>query len=193
MTELLVDGPGSAQRTLVLAHGAGGGMRTPFMTTVAREVSAFGIRVIRFEFPYMAGKKRRPDPTNVLLEAWRAVVREIGEPPDKVIIGGKSLGGRMASMIADEVQVRRLVCLGYPFHPPGRPEKLRTAHLETLQTPALIVQGTRDAFGAAGEVATYKLSPSIVIEWVEGGDHSFRKREYVEQAISAIVTFVTAD
>lgn len=86
------------------------------------------------------------------------------------------MGGRIASMVADEVEARGLVCLGYPFHPPGRPDKLRTKHLETLATSALIVQGTRDAFGTPEDVEGYRLARSIRIKWIEDGDHSFKPR-----------------
>jgi predicted alpha/beta-hydrolase family hydrolase len=181
MTNLLVDGPSNAPHTLVLAHGAGGGMETPFLNVVARAIGARGIRVVRFEFPYMAarrtGQKRgAPDRQPVLLQAWRDVVEELGGGA-ALVIGGKSLGGRMATMVADELRVRGVVCLGYPFHPPGQPERLRTAHLETLATPTLIVQGTRDPFGTREEVARYRISPNIRIEWLEGGDHSFKPRK----------------
>ena len=191
MNLFLIDGPDDASRTFVFTHGAGGGMRTPFMNAVARGVSEAGIRVVRFEFPYVVARRRRPDPQSVLLATWREVVGELGGGAG-LVIGGKSLGGRMASMVADELRVRGLICLGYPFHPPGRPERLRTAHLEGLQTPALIVLGTRDAFGTRAEVEGYKLSPAIRIEWIEGGDHSFRNRQHVAKAISESVTFVTA-
>lgn len=179
---LLIDGPNDAVHTLVLAHGAGGAMDTPFLNIVARGVAEYGIRVVRFEFPYMAarrsGEKRggAPDRQPVLLQAWRDAVAELGGGA-KVAIGGKSLGGRMASMVADELGVRRVVCLGYPFHPPGQPARLRTEHLEILATPALIIQGTRDPFGPREEVVTYRLSPTIEIEWLEDGDHSFKPRK----------------
>jgi predicted alpha/beta-hydrolase family hydrolase len=177
---LLIDGPQDSPHTLVLAHGAGGAMDSPFLNVVARGVGACGIRVVRFEFPYMAARRRgekrggAPDRQPVLLQAWRDVVGELGA---KVVIGGKSLGGRMASMIADELRVRGVVCLGYPFHPPGQPARLRTEHLAALKTPALIVQGTRDPFGTREEVAAYRLSPTIEIEWLEDGDHSFKPRK----------------
>src|SRR5712691_2037708 len=142
----LTDGPDDAQQTLVLAHGAGGAMDSTFLNIIARGLAARGMRVVRFEFPYMArrreGEKRgAPDREPVLLDAWRNVVRELGTD---VAIGGKSMGGRMASMVADELGVRGLVCLGYPFHPPGKPQQLRTKHLAALRTPTLIVQGERD-------------------------------------------------
>src|SRR5262249_43944608 len=157
-----------AERTFIFAHGAGGGMRSGFMNTVAHGIASRGTLVVRFEFPYMAAGRKRPDPQPVLLDVWRSVVREIGKS-DRVGIGGKSMGGRMASMVADELGVAGLLCYGYPFHPPGQPEKLRTAHLEHLQTPSLMIQGTRDAFGAPEDVQSYKLSSTIAIEWIEGG------------------------
>ncbi len=114
------------------------------------------------------------------------------------MIGGKSMGGRIASMVADEVGARGLVCLGYPFHPPGRPVGLRTKHLEELRTPALIIQGTRDQFGQRDEVAGYKLSPRIRIVWIEDGDHSLKPRarsgrteaQNLAEAIVAVSEFV---
>lgn len=195
--ELLTDGPADASSTLVLAHGAGGPMRTAFLATVARGLGKRGVRVVRFEFPYMAAKRKAPDREPVLLDAWRAVAAELGGG-DRLFIGGKSMGGRMASMVADELGVRGLVCLGYPFHPPGKPERTRTKHLETLRTPALIVQGERDPFGTRDDVAGYQLSPSIAIEWLPDGDHSFKPRASsgtteaanLERAIEAAAAFL---
>ncbi|HWW63085.1 MAG TPA: alpha/beta family hydrolase [Thermoanaerobaculia bacterium] len=174
----LFDGPEDAAATFAFAHGAGGAMDTPWMTRVARALAANGIRVVRFEFPYMAsrrhGKKSSaPDRQPILLDTWRNVITDLG---DDIAIGGKSLGGRMASMVADEMRVRALVCFGYPFHPPGRPERLRTEHLEALRTRALILQGERDPFGTPEDVAGYKLSPSIRVEWLPDGDHSLKPR-----------------
>ena len=149
-------------------------MDTPWMNSVASGIAAHGIRVVRFEFPYMAAKKKAPDREPVLLESWREAIREQGETT--IFIGGKSMGGRMASMVADEMSVRGLICLGYPFHPPGQPDKLRTKHLETLKTPALILQGERDPFGTRDDVKRYKLSRAIRVEFIEDGDHSFKPR-----------------
>jgi uncharacterized protein len=176
----LSDGPAGAKDVLVLAHGAGGAMDTPFLNSVAGGVAACGIRVVRFEFPYMArrreeGKRGAPDREPILLDAWRSAIAELGGG-ERVVIGGKSLGGRMASLVADEVHARGLVCLGYPFHPPGNREKLRTKHLLALQTRTLIIQGERDPFGGRDEVAGYELSPKIRVEWMPDGDHSFRPR-----------------
>jgi uncharacterized protein len=180
LPEFLFDGPDGAPITLVLAHGAGAPMNSTFMNVVARGVAQGGFRVARFEFPYMrarreGGPRRAPDPGPVLKESWLAAISHLGGAA-RLAIGGKSLGGRIASMAADEAGVAGLVCLGYPFHPPGKPERLRTKHLETLRTPTLIVQGTRDALGSREDVEGYRLSPSIRIAWIENGDHSFKPR-----------------
>jgi len=172
--KFLIDGDDSAKRTFLFAHGAGGPMRTPWMTKVAKGLAEHGIRVVRFEFPYMAAKKKAPDREPVLLEAWREAIRDQGDR--MIFIGGKSMGGRMASMVADEMNVRGLICLGYPFHPPGQPDKLRTKHLETLKTPTLILQGERDPFGTRDDVKRYKLSRAITVEFIADGDHSFKPR-----------------
>ena len=136
-----------------------------WMEAVAEGLAAAGIRVVRFEFPYMAsrrtdGKRRSPDRPAVLEQTWRDRIAEFGGG-SSLFIGGKSMGGRVASMVADSEHVRGLVCLGYPFHPPGKPEKTRTEHLAELSTPALIVQGERDPFGTRDDVAGYTLSKSI--------------------------------
>jgi len=178
---LLVSGPSTAPLTLVLAHGAGAPMDSPFMAEMAEGLAEHGWRILRFEFPYMQkrredGKRRPPDRAPVLLDHFNAIVGDIGDPA-RVVIGGKSMGGRMASMIADEAGVAGLICLGYPFHPPGKPEKLRTAHLAGLKTPTLILQGERDTLGNKAEVSGYSLSPSIQVAWLEDGDHGFKPRK----------------
>jgi predicted alpha/beta-hydrolase family hydrolase len=109
------------------------------------------------------------------MAAWREVITELADAPT-LLIGGKSMGGRIASMVADDCAVDGLVCLGYPFHPPGAPDKLRTAHLLGLRTPTLVLQGTRDPFGGEDEVPTYGLSSSIRLHWLGDGDHSFKPR-----------------
>jgi hypothetical protein len=180
-SDLLFDGPEDASATVVLAHGAGAPMNTPFMNTIARGLASEGVRVVRFEFPYMRARREAkrstgaPDREPILRNSWKEIVERLGGG-GRLVIGGKSLGGRIASMVADEVGARGLVCLGYPFHPPGRPDRLRTKHLETLTTPALIVQGTRDPFGTPEEIEGYRLSDSIQIKWIENGDHSFKPR-----------------
>jgi predicted alpha/beta-hydrolase family hydrolase len=200
--EWLRDGPDGARVRVVLAHGAGAGMRTPFMEAIASGLAAQGIGVVRFEFPYMrdrsAGRGRRgPDRASVLRDTWLEVARTLGDPR-ALVIGGKSMGGRIASMVADELDVRGLVCLGYPFHPPGKLQALRTAHLAALRTPTLIVQGTRDTMGTREEVAGYTLSSTIEFVWIEDGDHSLRPRRRAGRdeasalriAIEAIAAFV---
>jgi uncharacterized protein len=179
--QVLADGPAGATRRVILAHGAGAAMDTPFMNAIAGGLAAEGILVLRFEFPYMAarrttGRRAPPDREPVLLDSWRAMVGAAGDP-STLVIGGKSMGGRMASMVADELGVRGLVCLGYPFHPPGRPDKLRTGHLEALATPTLILQGERDPFGTRAEVSDYQLSPAIRLHWLGDGEHSFKPRK----------------
>lgn len=153
-------------------------MDSPFMTAIATGLGDRGWRVVRFEFPYMArqrqtGRKAAPDRMPVLQDCFQQwVARESGDRP--LLIGGKSMGGRVASLLADELGVSGCLCLGYPFHPPGKPEQLRTDHLQNLQTPTLILQGERDSFGKRGEVETYPLSPQISVVWLVAGDHSFK-------------------
>jgi predicted alpha/beta-hydrolase family hydrolase len=198
--DLHFDGPPDAARTLVLAHGAGAGMRTPFLDYFAAGLAGEGLRVARFEFPYMAsytqsGKKRPPDREPVLRETWLRVIQRLG--PEGLVIGGKSMGGRIASLVADESGVAGLACLGYPFHPVGKPKRLRVEHLETIKTPTLIVQGTRDPFGTRDEVAEYRLARSVKIHWCEDGDHSLTPRkssgrsghENWDEAIRALAAF----
>jgi predicted alpha/beta-hydrolase family hydrolase len=197
----LFNGPPDAEWRLALAHGAGAGMDTPFMNAFAEGIARAGVRVARFEFPYMAayrstGQKRPPDREPVLRETWLQVVAQLGR--EHLVIGGKSMGGRIASLIADEAGVAGLVCLGYPFHPTGKPDRLRVKHLGTIQTPTLILQGTRDPFGSREEVEGYRLSPAVRVEWLEDGDHDFTPRKASgrtseqnwAEAIAAVVAFV---
>ncbi len=203
MIDVLFDGPADSPVTIALAHGAGAPMDSPFMAAFADGLAVHGLHVARFEFPYMArrredGRKRPPDRAPVLLDTWRAVIAELG--PENLVIGGKSLGGRIASMVADEAGVAGLVCLGYPFHAPGRDaDPNRLAHLEGLKTPALIAQGTRDALGDADDVAGYALGPAIGVHWLEDGDHGFKPRKSSglsegqnwESAIRAVAAFAS--
>ncbi|MCP3979288.1 MAG: alpha/beta fold hydrolase [bacterium] len=199
--ELLTDGPADSASIVVLAHGAGAPMDSQFMNAMAEGLASRGVRVVRFEFPYMRvrraqGSRKPPDRAPVLRATWESVVAELGGPAD-LVIGGKSMGGRIASMVADDLGVRGVVCLGYPFHPPGRPDTLRTAHLEQLRTPTLIVQGTRDALGSREEIAGYALSDSIRVEFLEDGDHSFKPRkrsghtpqEHLASAVATVADF----
>jgi predicted alpha/beta-hydrolase family hydrolase len=155
-------------------------MDTSFMNYFAERLADSGFRVVRFEFPYMAakratGKSKPPDREPVLRETWLHVIEKLG--PEKLAIGGKSMGGRIASLVADAVGVQGLVCLGYPFHPVGKPDKLRVEHLQAIKTPTLILQGERDPFGDRKDVAKYKLSRSVEIAWLKDGDHGFKPRK----------------
>ncbi len=199
----LFDGPEAARNTIVLAHGAGAAMDSAFMNTIAAGLADRDLRIARFEFPYMQkrradGGRRPPDRQPILLACWRRVIAALA-PASRLIIGGKSMGGRMASLIADERAVAGLVCLGYPFHPPGRPDKLRTEHLRGLVTPTLILQGERDALGNREDVAGYDLSKAITVHWLGDGDHDLKPRkksgrthdENLSEAIAAIGKFVS--
>ncbi|HXV76974.1 MAG TPA: alpha/beta family hydrolase [Candidatus Polarisedimenticolaceae bacterium] len=201
----LTNGPqGSRSPRVVLAHGAGAPMDSPFMNRIADGLGRGGLSVVRFEFPYMArrredGKRRAPDRGDVLRRSWLEVIERFA-PARRLVIGGKSMGGRIASLVADEAGVAGLVCLGYPFHPAGRPERLRAAHLAQIATPTLIVQGTRDPLGNREEIAGYVLSERVRVEFIEDGDHSLEPRKRsgsdkersLEQAISAVTAFVAA-
>ena len=199
---LLRDGPPDAAWTLALAHGAGAPMDSPFMAGVAERLAAAGVAVARFEFPYMRrtradGRRRPPDGQRALLASWREALAALGGAP-RLAIGGKSLGGRAASMIADEAGAAALVVLGYPFHPPGAPERTRTEHLAALRTPALICQGERDPFGGRAEIEAYALAPAIALRWIADGNHSFEPRkasgrtlgDNLDDAADAVVRFL---
>jgi hypothetical protein len=202
MTHLLFSDTTSASATILLAHGAGAPMDSVAMNAVAQALAEVGLRVARFEFGYMAARRvsgeRKPPPrAETLRGEYLAAIDSLykdgarnasgkivgGKSAGPLIIGGKSMGGRVASMIADaafvEGRIAGLLCLGYPFHPVGKPEQLRTAHLADLKTPTLIVQGTRDPFGTPEEVATYRLSKAIEILWLEDGDHDLKPRRKI--------------
>jgi predicted alpha/beta-hydrolase family hydrolase len=182
----LTDGPAAARITILLAHGAGAPMDSASMTGVAKALAGAGFRVARFEFGYMAarldGQRKPPPRAETLIPEYRAAVDALGAA-GPLIIGGKSMGGRVASMAADELhaagRIAGLLCLGYPFHPPDKPAQLRTAHLAGLATPTLICQGTRDPFGTRDEVAGYALSDRIELLWLEDGDHDLKPRKSV--------------
>lgn len=186
MTDFLFDGPADAKVTVLLAHGAGAPMDSAAMNAAAKALSAEGLRVARFEFAYMAarrtGERRPPPKAETVMPEYIAAIEALGAK-GKLVIGGKSMGGRVASMIADDLhaagKIAGLVCLGYPFHPMGKPAQLRTAHLAGMNCPALIVQGTRDIMGTREEVAGYTLSPAIEILWLEDGDHDLKPRKAV--------------
>ena len=178
--DLLFDGSASAALTVVLGHGAGATMDSPFMNAFAEGLAAQELRVARFEFPYMLRRRtegRRPPPDRpvALEQRWRDVIAHLGDA-GSLVIGGKSLGGRIASLVADAAGVGGLICLGYPFHPPDKPDRLRTAHLLALRTPGLILQGERDPFGTREEIPGFGLPDSIRVHYLADGDHSFKPR-----------------
>lgn len=190
--DILWAGPDGAT-TLVLAHSAGAPMDSPWLTSMCALLADRDIRTARFEFAYMAGRRqgvRRPPPKAELsMGEYRDAVAEIrASAGDRLLIGGKSYGGRVASMIADDVHADGLVCLGYPFHPPQRPDQLRTAHLLTLQTPALICQGERDPFGGLGEVPGYGLPETIDVHWF-AGDHDVQPKTRLAPVADAVADF----
>ncbi|MBN9983067.1 alpha/beta hydrolase family protein [Rhizobium laguerreae] len=193
LDRFLLQGPQDARFMILLAHGAGAPMDSASMTAAANALAGVGFRVARFEFAYMAARRtsegRKPPPrAETLNPEYEAAIEELGAS-GPLIIGGKSMGGRVASMVADDLhrqgKIAGLLCLGYPFHPPGQPEKLRTGHLTGLTTPALICQGTRDEFGTRDEVPGYDLSDRIEILWLEDGDHDLKPRKTVSGFSSA--------
>ncbi len=202
LPKLYFDGPEQADHGVILTHGAGAPVTDFFLQVLTDGLAQRDLRVVRFEFPYMQkrradARRRGPDRTPVLEATWRSVIQHLGGG-SRWVIAGKSMGGRIASMIADEVGARGLVCFGYPFHPPGKPAVLRTTHLEDLRTRTLIIQGTRDALGSREEVDALRLSSRIEFLWLLDGDHSFKPRKrsgetfsaHLERAVECTVDFV---
>ena len=208
----LYAGPADAACRLLLAHGAGTPMDSAFLETITPLLAQRSIASTRFEFEYMArrrdgGKKKPPPRAERLVQEYASAIKQARRripPGQRLFIGGKSMGGRVASLIADEWyesgRVCGLVCLGYPFHPPNRPGQLRTAHLLAIRCPTLIVQGERDPFGTRAEVEAMALSPHIAFHWAGDGDHDlgprgssgFTRRGNLETAADAIATFLTS-
>jgi predicted alpha/beta-hydrolase family hydrolase len=162
-------------------------MRTPFLEQFAALAAERGVTTHRFCFAFMAATgRRRPAPrAESLIGEFRAAVAAM--PTDApLLIGGKSMGGRVASLLADELygaqRIAGLVCLGYPFHPPKQPDRLRTQHLLALACPALIVQGECDPFGTRSEVEALTLSPAIRFAWLPDADHDFRVRRALSRS-----------
>lgn len=176
--------PKGAKTVLILAHGAGAPADSPFMEQLAEELELQGVTSVRFEFHYMQkrredGKKRPPDRAPVLLEAFMQQIEQVRAevgPECRLVIGGKSMGGRMASMVAsgDDNQVDAVVCFGYPFHPPGKLDRWRIDHLPDVTCPLLVVQGTRDPFGKLEEIdAKGNIEGITRLCWLDGGNHDF--------------------
>jgi predicted alpha/beta-hydrolase family hydrolase len=168
--------------TLVLGHGAGASQTSDFMVNLATGMAARGVDSVTFNFGYMQAGRRVPDPNQKLEACYQAVIETVRNHEsfgrNALVIGGKSMGGRIASQVAagDTPGLSGLVLFGYPLHPPGRPEKLRTQHLSRVKTPTLFVQGSRDAFGTPDELRPFLagLKPRVTLFVVDGGDHSFK-------------------
>ncbi|MHC0521093.1 alpha/beta fold hydrolase [Vibrio harveyi] len=179
MSHWIAEGPENGP-LFIFAHGAGAGMEHDFMTAVAKGLVEQGIRVVRFNFPYMVkraedGKKRPPDRAPKLLEAYEEVIAHFTSQP--IVIGGKSMGGRMSSLLANNALVAGVACLGFPFHPPGKPEKYKGEHLASIEKPTLILQGERDTFGKREELEGFALSEQVTVSFLPDGDHSFKPRK----------------
>jgi predicted alpha/beta-hydrolase family hydrolase len=161
--------------TLILAHGAGADQRHPFMKAWAQGLAARGLDVVTFNFRYTEAKRGAPDKNDALERCWRAVAEtaRTWETKKPLALGGKSMGGRIASQIAPSTDCTALVFLGYPLHPPKKPSQLRVAHWPRIAQPALFVQGTRDPFGSPDELRAHFGSLRATVIAVEGGDHSF--------------------
>ncbi len=179
MSNVTIEGDENAP-LFIFAHGAGADMDHEFMSQVAKGLAYKGIRVVRFNFPYMVkraedGKRRPPDRAPKLLEAFEDIINTYASKP--VVIGGKSMGGRMASLLSDNAMVKGIACLGFPFHPPGKLDKYKGEHLATLEKPCLILQGERDTFGTRDECNGFDFSSHITLEFIPDGDHSFKPRK----------------
>jgi len=190
--------PENTFATLVVAHGAGAGMEHPFLHGFTRALNDDGVATLRFNFPYREAGRKFPDRPPAAIAAWRAamdVARAAASNGEPVWAAGKSFGGRMASMaVAEGMPATGLVYLGYPLHPPGKPEKLRDEHLYGLKLPMLFLQGTRDTFATPEllEGVVTSIGPAAILAWCEGGDHSFavagRKRSAEEVGASLAST-----
>ena len=201
---LIFDGPVDGP-IFLFAHGAGAPLDSNFMQAVTHGLASKGIRVIRFNFPYMQqrvdnGTRRPPERAPKLIAQFKSVIESINQP---MVIGGKSMGGRMASLVASETDevnqhIKAIACLGYPFHPAAKPDQLRTEHLPLIKQPLLIIQGDRDKLGSRQEVASYQLPPSIQWHWLVDGDHDFKPRvksgfnhqQHIDHTIEVLADFI---
>ena len=202
MIKTLINTAQNPIATFVFAHGAGAGQNSEFMQLMAQGLAKHGINVIRFNFAYMQlaqelDKRRPPDRADKLLVHFNTVLSEIDKSLP-IFVGGKSMGGRMASMLLEESSALGCICMGYPFHPPAKPEKLRTEHLLAITKPVLILQGERDTFGTRDEIGTFNLSEQVQVSYLVDGDHSFKPRKVsgttleanLNQVIKHCVTFI---
>ena len=169
-----------AERAVLLAHGAGADMHAAALTTVADALAAVKLPSLRFNFPYKAAGRRSPDRPAVLEAAVRAAAHELARqakvPPDRIVLGGRSMGGRIGSMVAADDGALGVVLLGYPLHPPGKPAQLRVDHFPKLTMPVLFASGTRDAFGTPDELQQHAraIKGPVTFHWIDTGDHGFK-------------------
>lgn len=196
----------------ILTHGAGAGIESDFMKGMVRDLNKSGLQTIAFNFPYMkimeeTAKRRPPDRMPKLIQAFKNQLEIYQDeyPNKKLVIGGKSMGGRVASLVASEIEktqnnsINACICLGFPFHPPKKLNKYRGDHLSNLTTATLILQGERDTFGTRFEIDGYSLSNSVTVNFIPDGDHSFKPRvrsgytlsQNIEQSVVEIVEFIS--
>jgi len=188
-----------AETSIILAHGAGQGMNSPFMSYFHSELAKYGFHSVKFNFEYMDAQRRVPDAQPKLQARYRAVIENViaEHRPKRLIIGGKSMGGRVASYVARDIpQVRGLIFLGYPLHPPGKPDQLRDQHLYGLHVPMLFISGSKDTFAerALLERVVGRIGANATLEWIEGGDHSLKRKRGDTQslaiALDAIIRWI---
>ena len=203
--QLIFDGPSNGP-LFVFAHGAGAPLTSDFMEKVATGLAKQGIRVARFNFNYMqqrieTGSRRPPERAPHLIKQFMDVIQKLNQP---MVIGGKSMGGRMATLLAAQEpaellqNVKGIACLGYPFHPQGKPEKLRTEHLPAIKQPVAVIQGSRDKLGDKEEVEGYSLPEHFQWCWLEDGDHDFKPRvksgltqqQHIQSSIDFLVAYI---
>lgn len=211
VTELEFQGPNrGSDRAVLLAHGAGADMNAATLTTFADALAAAAVPVLRFNFPYRTAGKRAPDRPAVLAAATREAARELARrtklPADRLVLGGRSMGGRYASLAVgdadDALPALGLVLLGYPLHPAGHPEKLRVDHFPRLRVPVLFVSGTRDSLADAAALRTHakNIPGPVSFHWIESADHGFKPlkasglstEKALHDAAETVVTWVTA-
>jgi hypothetical protein len=199
------DGPKrGADRAVLLAHGAGADMHAPALAVVAAALAAAKVPCLRFDFPYRIAGRRSPDRAPVLEDAVRKAAAELasrtGLAPERLVLGGRSMGGRICSMVAAADGALGLVLLGYPLHPPGKPDQLRVEHFARLHMPVLFASGTRDAFGTPAELRRHarKVKGPVTFHWIDTADHAFKPlrasglppQQALDGVAAAVVEFV---
>lgn len=178
---MLINGKPTLGR-VIFAHGAGAGMSSPFMEEMANSLAKIGLEVVRFNFPYMEksqndGRRRPPDRMPIILEAFQSVIDQYAGSEVPLYLAGKSMGGRAASMLIEDSSAAACFVFGYPFHPRGKPERIRTEHLVDNSKPVVIFQGDRDPMGSILEVNGYNLANSVRLYWLNDGDHDLKPRK----------------